>query len=47
MPSARDIMSQVGEFSRVTGFLSGVADFLVAAVLILVVGIFGAAEPAL
>lgn len=38
---------EVGEFSRVTGFISGVANFLVTVVVILFVGIFGAAEPGL
>jgi predicted PurR-regulated permease PerM len=33
------------EFSRVTGLISGVANFLVTIVLILFVGLFGAAEP--
>jgi len=36
---------EVGQFSRVTGFISGVANFLVTVVVILFVGIFGAAEP--
>jgi predicted PurR-regulated permease PerM len=45
LPEPRQIMAWVGEFSRVSGFLQGAADFLVAGVLILVVGIFGAAEP--
>jgi predicted PurR-regulated permease PerM len=37
----------VGDFSRVTGLISGVASFLVSVIVILFVGIFGAAEPAL
>jgi predicted PurR-regulated permease PerM len=47
MPSARTLTSQASEFSRLTGFISGVASFLVAALVILFVGIFGAAEPGL
>jgi len=36
---------EIGDFSRLTGLVSGVASFLEALVVILVVGIFGAAEP--
>jgi predicted PurR-regulated permease PerM len=36
---------ELGEFSRMTGLISGVANFLVTVVLILFVGLFGAAEP--
>jgi predicted PurR-regulated permease PerM len=38
---------ELGQFSRVTGFISGVANFLVTVVVIVFVGIFGAAEPEL
>jgi predicted PurR-regulated permease PerM len=47
VPSTKEALSQVNAFSRLTGFIAGVADFLVAVVLIVVVGIFAAAEPAL
>jgi predicted PurR-regulated permease PerM len=36
---------ELGQFSRVTGLISGVANFFVTVVLILFVGIFAAAEP--
>jgi predicted PurR-regulated permease PerM len=39
-------LAQAGDFSRVTGLVSGVASFLLAAVVIVFVGIFGAAETA-
>jgi predicted PurR-regulated permease PerM len=45
VPNAGNTLAQAGEFSRVTGLISGVANFLVTAVVILFVGIFGAAEP--
>ena len=44
-PSARTGLAQVGQFTQVTGFVSGVAGFLEATIVILIVGIFGAAEP--
>jgi predicted PurR-regulated permease PerM len=44
-PQAAQSLTQAGDFSRVTGLVSGVANFLVAGVVILFVGIFGAAEP--
>jgi predicted PurR-regulated permease PerM len=46
-PPAREVFGQVAQFSRLTGLLSGLADILVSAVIILTVGIFGAANPAL
>jgi predicted PurR-regulated permease PerM len=45
-PQVAESLTQAGDFSRVTGLVSGVANFLVGAVVILFVGIFGAAEPA-
>jgi predicted PurR-regulated permease PerM len=45
-PQAAESFAQPSEFWRVTGVVSGVTTFLVAAVVILFVGIFGAAEPA-
>ncbi len=47
VPQAQKALGEAGGFSRVTGLISGVADFLVAALVILIVGIFGAAEPGL
>jgi predicted PurR-regulated permease PerM len=44
-PQAAEAIAQAGEFSRVTGLVSGVAGFLEAAVVIAFVGVFGAAEP--
>src|SRR4051794_33812455 len=46
-PDARTGLAEVGQFTKLTGFVSGVASFLEATVGILVVGIFGAAEPGL
>jgi predicted PurR-regulated permease PerM len=46
-PQAAETIAQGGEFSRLTGLVSGAAHFLEAAVVIIFVGIFGAAEPAL
>lgn len=43
--AAEESLNQVGQFSRLTGLVSGVSSFLVAAVVIVFVGIFGAAEP--
>jgi predicted PurR-regulated permease PerM len=45
-PQAAESLAQPGEFSRVTGLVAGVADFLVAVIVVCCVGIFGAAEPA-
>jgi predicted PurR-regulated permease PerM len=45
VPHAATGLAEVGSFARVTGFVSGVASFLEAAVVILIVGIFAAAEP--
>lgn len=46
MPQATaDSLSQVDPFSRVTGLVSWMSGFLMSAVVILFVGIFGAAEP--
>jgi predicted PurR-regulated permease PerM len=44
-PQVAESLAQADQFSRVTGLVSGVASFIVAAVVIVVVGIFGAAEP--
>jgi predicted PurR-regulated permease PerM len=44
-PSATTGLAEVGGISQVTGFVSGVAGSLQALVVILIVGIFGAAEP--
>ncbi len=46
-PRATAGIAEADQFTRLTGFVSGVAGFLEAAVVILVVGIFGAAEPGL
>jgi predicted PurR-regulated permease PerM len=46
-PSAATGLAEAGQFTRVTGLVSGVAGFLEAVLVILVVGIFGAAEPGL
>jgi predicted PurR-regulated permease PerM len=45
VPNAASRAAEGGEFTRVTGFVSGVAGSLEAAIVILIVGIFGAAEP--
>ena len=47
VPKAANTLTGIGQFSRVTGLISGVAGFLITVVLILFVGIFGAAEPEL
>jgi len=47
VPKDPKALGQVDDFSRVTGLVSGVASFLVSVVVILFVGIFGAAEPRL
>jgi predicted PurR-regulated permease PerM len=47
VPAAAGSLAQAGEFTRVTGFISGVAKVLITAVVIVIVGIFGAAEPRL
>src|SRR5579871_370644 len=44
-PQVAESLSQAGQFSRITGLVSEVANFLVAIVVIVFVGIFGAAEP--
>jgi predicted PurR-regulated permease PerM len=44
-PGATGNLVAAGRFTEVTGFVSGVAGFLEATVVILIVGIFGAAEP--
>jgi predicted PurR-regulated permease PerM len=44
-PQAASGLAQASELSRLTGFVSGVAGFLEAGLVILIVGIFGAAEP--
>jgi predicted PurR-regulated permease PerM len=46
MPAAAGQLAEKDGFARVTGLVSGVGGFLEAAVIILIVGIFGAAEPA-
>ncbi len=46
VPQATASLSEnIGGFSRLTGLVSGVAGFLEAAIVILIVGIFGAADP--
>jgi predicted PurR-regulated permease PerM len=47
VPKAANTLAEVGRFTRVTGLISGVAGFLITLVLIVFVGIFGAAEPEL
>ena len=47
VPKSPKALAEVNDFSRVTGLVSGVAGFLVSVVVILFVGIFGAAEPRL
>lgn len=47
VPSSAASMAQINSFTQVTGLISGVAAFLVTVVVILFVGIFGAAEPIL
>ncbi|MFL5245348.1 MAG: AI-2E family transporter [Gemmataceae bacterium] len=44
-PSAATSLSEVSPFTQVTGFVSWMAAFLEAGIVILIVGIFGAAEP--
>jgi predicted PurR-regulated permease PerM len=46
-PEAASTWAQENPFSRMTGLITGVSHFLITAVVILFVGIFGAAEPAL
>jgi predicted PurR-regulated permease PerM len=43
--TAGELTQQVGEFTRLTGFVASVAHFLEGLAVILIVGIFGAAEP--
>jgi predicted PurR-regulated permease PerM len=45
VPGATIGLAEMGQFTRLTGFGSGVANFLEATIVILIVGIFGAAEP--
>jgi predicted PurR-regulated permease PerM len=47
VPKSPEKLVDVDNFSRMTGLISGVASFVVAVIVILFVGIFGAAEPAL
>ena len=44
-PKATESIAQSGAFSRMTGLVSGVSGFVFGAVVILFVGIFGAAKP--
>ncbi len=44
-PAAATGLAEAGKFTQLTGFASGVASFLEAVIVILIVGIFGAAEP--
>jgi predicted PurR-regulated permease PerM len=44
-PQAAKSIAQTGDFSRVTGLVSGVSGFLFGAVVVLFVGVFGAADP--
>ncbi len=46
-PAAASRLGEQGGFSQVTGLVAGVGDVLEASVIILIVGIFGAASPAL
>jgi predicted PurR-regulated permease PerM len=46
-PDAREHLGRLGQFGDVGGMLSGVTSFLVTLLVILFVGIFGAAEPGL
>jgi predicted PurR-regulated permease PerM len=45
--SAAGFSREMSSFTRVTGLISGVANFLLGALVVLFVGIFGAAEPEL
>ena len=47
IPQKSNALAEVGQFSRVTGLISGVAAFLTTVIVVLFVGIFGAAEPRL
>lgn len=47
VPNSAASMAQINSFSQVTGLIAGVSAFLVTVVVILFVGIFGAAEPTL
>jgi predicted PurR-regulated permease PerM len=47
LPNAAGQLSQAGKMAEVTGVLSGVASLLVITLVILFVGLFGAAEPGL
>jgi predicted PurR-regulated permease PerM len=44
-PDAAESFARTGGISRLTGFASGAVDFLMALIIILFVGVFGAAEP--
>lgn len=44
-PGAASGLAEGGQLSKLTGFVSGMAGFLEAAIVIVIVGIFGAAEP--
>jgi predicted PurR-regulated permease PerM len=46
-PAAASGLAEAGPFTHLTGFASGVAGFLEAAAVIVIVGRFGAAEPEL
>jgi predicted PurR-regulated permease PerM len=46
-PKAATTLAGIGRFSQVTGLISGVAGFVISVVVIIFVGIFGAAEPEL
>ena len=46
-PQTASRLAERGSFSQVTGFVAGLAGFFEATVIILIVGIFGAAEPGL
>jgi predicted PurR-regulated permease PerM len=45
--TTESLTEHVGQFTQVTGLVAGVARFLEAVIIILIVGIFGAAEPGL
>jgi predicted PurR-regulated permease PerM len=45
VPKAASTLVAVDRFTQLTGFISGVADFFISVVVIVVVGIFGAIEP--
>jgi predicted PurR-regulated permease PerM len=45
VPTDAKVLPQLDTFSQLTGLISGVAGFVVAVIVIMFVGIFGAAEP--